>query len=74
MINDAERKVLKDAAAIIARETGAGDKVILKGFGTFKVVDKAARTARNPSNGEAVQVPAKSVLTFKAAPSSVEYK
>lgn len=43
------------------------DPVIIKGFGTFKTVTRKARTARNPKTGEAVQVPEKTVLAFKAA-------
>lgn len=43
------------------------ESVIIKGFGTFKTVTKAARTARNPQSGETILVPAKVVLTFKAA-------
>ncbi len=43
-----------------------GDKVALIGFGTFAVVEKAARTGINPSNGEKIQIPAKKVVKFKA--------
>lgn len=74
MLTDTERKMLREAADLIARETNAGEKVILKGFGTFSVKTKAARTARNPMTGAPVQVPAKSVLTFKASPSTIEFK
>jgi nucleoid DNA-binding protein len=74
MLTNTEREVVKEAMGIVARETAAGEKVILKGFGTFSVKEKAARTARNPQTGEAVQVPAKSVLTFKASPSMIEFK
>ena len=43
------------------------EPVIIRGFGTFKTVARAARTARNPRTGEEVLVPAKTVLSFKAA-------
>lgn len=43
-----------------------GDKVQLIGFGTFEVKDHAARTARNPSTGESIQIPAKKIPSFKA--------
>jgi DNA-binding protein HU-beta len=39
--------------------------VTLVGFGTFKVVHRAARKARNPQTGEAIDVPAKTVPKFK---------
>jgi len=42
-------------------------KVTLVGFGTFKVVQRAARKARNPQTGEAIDVPAKMVPKFKAS-------
>ena len=35
-----------------------GESVTLIGFGTFKAVDCAARTGRNPSTGEAIRIPA----------------
>lgn len=38
------------------------------GFGTFKRTTRAARVARNPRTGEAVEVPEKDTVTFKAAP------
>lgn len=74
MLTDTERKTLREAAGLIIRETSAGEKVMLKGFGTFSVKAKAARTARNPMTGASVQVPARSVLTFKVSPSMIEYK
>ena len=39
----------------------------INGFGSFHVVDKAARTAHNPKTGEPVEVPAKKAVKFKAA-------
>ncbi len=59
-------------AALQAVETGVidtlanGGEVALVGFGTFSVTAKAARTARNPKTGEAIQIAAKKVPTFKA--------
>jgi DNA-binding protein HU-beta len=40
------------------------DKVTLIGFGTFSVVERAARTGRNPSTGEPMEIPAKKVPKF----------
>ena len=40
-------------------------KVTLVGFGTFSVVERAARTARNPKTGEPIEVPRKMVPKFK---------
>lgn len=44
-----------------------GQKVDLRGFGTFKPEERKARTARNPRTGETVEVPAKTVPVFKPA-------
>ena len=49
--------------------TGAlkeGDQVVLVGFGTFSVKDRAARTGRNPQTGETIQIAAAKVPGFKA--------
>lgn len=59
-------------AALQAVETGVidtlanGGQVVLTGFGTFKVNDRAARTGRNPKTGEEIQIAATKVPTFKA--------
>jgi DNA-binding protein HU-beta len=49
--------------------TGAlkdGDQVVLVGFGTFAVKDRAARTGRNPQTGAEIQIKAAKVPGFKA--------
>lgn len=44
-----------------------GDKITLKGFGTFEVRDRKARTARNPRTNEVIEVKASKVPAFKAS-------
>jgi len=66
-LNDADRKVVNAAALVIKAAVEEGEKVMIRDFGTFSMKDRAARTARNPKTGEAVQVPAKTVLVFKAS-------
>ncbi len=44
-----------------------GQDVSIAGFGIFAAKERAARTARNPRTGEAVNVPAMRVPKFKAA-------
>jgi len=46
-----------------------GESVNLTGIGAIKIVERQARTARNPRTGETIQVPAKK--TVKLTPSSV---
>jgi len=66
-LSNKEREVVREASELIVRETQAGERVILRGFGTFKQINKAARKARNPKTGEEIQIPAKTVLAFKAS-------
>lgn len=44
-----------------------GDEVSIAGLGIFSTKTRAARTARNPRTGAAVQVPAMTVPKFRAA-------
>jgi DNA-binding protein HU-beta len=62
---EAER-VYNAMFALLAEEVAKGE-VRVDGFGTFKLAERAAREAKNPRTGEVVKVPAKRVVTFKAA-------
>ncbi len=42
-----------------------GDSISFIGFGTFSTTKRAARTARVPSTGKTIQVPATKVAKFK---------
>ena len=42
-----------------------GEKIELRGFGSFKLRRRNSRIGRNPRTSEAVQVPAKKVPYFK---------
>lgn len=50
----------------ITDELIAGGKVQLVGFGTFEVVERAAREGRNPLTGEALHIEASKAPKFKA--------
>ena len=55
--------------AMIESVTGAlqnGEQVVLIGFGTFSVKDRAARTGRNPQTGDPIQIAAAKIPSFKA--------
>lgn len=43
-----------------------GDQVVLVGFGTFSVKERAARTGRNPQTGAPIEIAAAKVPSFKA--------
>jgi DNA-binding protein HU-beta len=51
----------------ITSSLASGVDVAVFGFGTFKVSQRAARTARNPITGASVQVPAKKAVKFAAS-------
>ena len=43
----------------------SGDKIEIRGFGSFRTRQRKARVGRNPKTGERVDVPAKRVPFFK---------
>jgi DNA-binding protein HU-beta len=49
----------------VTRAVAKGEKVGISGFGVFEPVDRAARTARNPTTGEAVRLEATRVPKFR---------
>jgi integration host factor subunit alpha len=42
-----------------------GEKIKISGFGNFAVKEKRARRGRNPKTGEALQISARRIVTFK---------
>lgn len=51
-------KIIKDTLS-------KGEKVKISGFGNFSIRDKSTRVGRNPQTGEAMEITARRVLTFK---------
>ena len=49
----------------IQRAVAAGERVAITGFGVFEKVERAARTGRNPRNGQTVKVKATAVPKFR---------
>ena len=60
------KEVLECTLSTIGVALMDGDDVRLIDFGTFSTTERSARTARNPKTGEAIQVPAKTAVKFKA--------
>jgi integration host factor subunit beta len=59
-------EVIVDAVfSSIVEALRSGDKIELRGFGTFRLRRRDSRTGRNPKTGAGVVVPAKSVPHFK---------
>jgi integration host factor subunit beta len=61
---DAERLVEIVFESIIDTLNG-GEKIELRGFGSFRVRERGARRGRNPKTGDPVDIPAKRVPYFK---------
>jgi len=59
-------RVLDSYIANITKELKKNGKLGLVGFGTFSVVNKKARTGRNPQTGNKIKIKAKNVVKFKA--------
>ncbi len=57
----AVKLVLDKISAALAR----GERVEIRGFGSFALHHRPARVGRNPKTGAAVEIPAKSVPHFK---------
>ena len=49
----------------IIRTLRAGEKIEIRGFGSFRTRDRKPRIGRNPKTGERVEVPAKRIPYFK---------
>jgi len=62
---DAERLVEIVFESIID-SLNRGEKIELRGFGSFRVRERGSRRGRNPKTGAAVSIPAKRVPYFKA--------
>ena len=61
---DAERLVEIVFESII-ESLNQGEKIELRGFGSFRVRERGARRGRNPKTGDPVNIPAKRVPYFK---------
>jgi DNA-binding protein HU-beta len=50
--------------AIFADPLTKGDSIAITGFGSFKVVTRAARKGRNPRTGKELQIPESKAVKF----------
>ncbi|MBZ5639336.1 MAG: HU family DNA-binding protein [Acidobacteriia bacterium] len=60
---------LESLTGLIEKNIKKGGEVPLKGLGKFRVVKRKARMGRNPATGEAIKIPAKTVVKFTVAKS-----
>jgi DNA-binding protein HU-beta len=59
--------VLEEIAALATRETKNGGQFVIPGLGKAVKAHRKARTGRNPQTGEAIKIPAKTVVKFRLA-------
>lgn len=62
---DAE-KIMKAFEEVVVEELVNGGKIQIVGFGTFDVVERAAREGRNPQTGQPMTINASKAPRFKA--------
>ena len=69
-LNETKAVVEEVLQLITQNVTGlkAGERLELRGLGSFMAITRKPRMARNPKTGEAVKVPAKRALKFKPSP------
>jgi integration host factor subunit beta len=49
----------------VVRSLRAGDKIEIRGFGSFRTRQRKSRIGRNPKTGDRVEVPPKKIPYFK---------
>lgn len=63
------KKDSKEALEALVKTVGTtlkkGENISLVGFGSFSVIQKAARTGKNPQTGKPIQIAAKKAVKFK---------
>ena len=59
--------VIDGFLATIGYALQQGDRVDLRGFGSFRTVERKARIARNPKTGETMEIPRRHAPVFKAS-------
>ncbi|VAW93085.1 DNA-binding protein HU-beta [hydrothermal vent metagenome] len=66
MTKAAATRAVDSVLGTITETLVSGDQVTLVGFGTFQVRERAARVGRNPRTGEAIDIKASKIPSFKA--------
>lgn len=65
-LNNREAAAAVNAFVETVKDTlSKGDSITVVGFGTFLVRDRAARTGHNPRTGEALEIPATKIPSFR---------
>lgn len=59
------RRIIQGVLDIVTESLVKGDKVELRNFGVFEVVERAGRIARNPKSKQEVFIPQRRIVKFK---------
>ena len=59
--------MLEEVAALAIAETKKGGAFVIPGIGKLVKVNRKARMGRNPATGEAIKIPAKTVVKMRVA-------
>jgi DNA-binding protein HU-beta len=62
------RNAIDNLVKVIIKKVGGGQSVNLRGFGTFRAVQRGARKAQHPRTRKVINVSAKKVPVFRASP------
>ena len=58
-------KIIDVIFSEITKALCEGKNIEIRGFGTYKIVKRRARTGRNPRNSKLVQIPEKNAIKWK---------
>lgn len=59
--------IMEEIVGHLVKNLKKGNRVRLAGLGILQVRKRAARMGRNPATGEAIKIPAKKKIAFRAA-------
>ena len=60
------RKAVDAFIKTVGEQLKQGEKIALVGFGTFSVLERSARTGRNPQTGAKLEIGKRNIIKFKA--------
>lgn len=67
-VNKKEITTILDAFTdMVVEQAKTGDRVFIPGFGSFKPRLQTSRPARNPKNGDIIQLSPRTIVHFKCA-------
>ncbi|HEY0902211.1 MAG TPA: HU family DNA-binding protein [Micavibrio sp.] len=60
-------QIMEDLVENLGKNLKKGNRIRMAGLGILQVKKRAARMGRNPRTGEAIKIPAKKKINFRAA-------